>query len=89
MPKIVFVKTVATIENPHVYGKNSNPSLFEDKKKRSVPIFHYCNMPSHIRPRCFKYINTFRMNRMIISAYKPRTASKHKLNLKNNSVKKI
>ena len=87
--EIVFVKATAKIEIRHVSGKNSNPLLSEVKTKGFVPICHYCNMPGHIRPRCFKYINIFRMNRMVKFAYKSRIAPKHKINLKDNSIKKI
>ena len=80
--EIVFVKDVATIKNHHVFGKNSDSLLPEDKKNRFVPICHYCNKLGHICPRCFKYINTFRMNRMVQSSYKPRTIPKHKIDLK-------
>ena len=46
-------------------------------------------MPSHIRPRCFKYLNTFGMDMIVESYYKPRIAPKVKIDLKNNSVKRI
>ena len=60
----MFVKAVATKENRHVSGKNFNPLLSEVKMKKFIPICHYCSMSSHIRPRCFKYKNTFMINRM-------------------------
>ena len=69
-PKTIFVNAAAKIENHHVSGKNSNPPLSEIKMKMFVPIYHYCNMLRHIYPRFFKYINTFRMNRMVKFAYK-------------------
>ena len=80
--KTMFVKTIVIRENCHVAGMNSNPPLSKVKMKRFVPICHFCNMPSHIHPKCFKYKNTFRMNRMVKSAYKRRTAHKHKIDLK-------
>ena len=87
--KTVFVKTAPTLANHHVSSKISNPPLSEVKMKRFVPICHYCIKLGHILPRCFKYINTFRMNKIVKSACKPRTAPKHKIDLKNKSVKKI
>ena len=75
--------------NNVVSGKNSDLLLPEGKKKKFVPIYHYYNKLGHIRPRCFKYINTFRMDRMVKSTYKLRAIPKHKINLKNKSVKKI
>ena len=87
--KIVFVKAIAKIENTLISGKNSNALLSEGKKKGFLPICHYCNKPGHIHPRCFKYRNTFRMNRMVKNVNKPRTAPKHRIDLKNKFVKKI
>ena len=54
-----------------------------------VPICNYCNMFGHIRPRCFKYLNTFRVNRLVESSYKLKIAPKAKINLKNNYVNRI
>ena len=65
MPKTVFMKVSAKIENTLISYKNSNALLSEDKKKGFVPICHYCNKPSHIQPNCFEYRNTFRLNRMV------------------------
>ena len=88
MPKIVLVKVATKTKNTHISGKNFNPSLSKGKKK-CMPICHYYNKSSHIHPRLFKYINTFRMSGMVKSPYKPRTVPKLKIDLKNNSVKKI
>ena len=92
--KIVFVKNVAKTKNTHGSSKNSTSSLSKGKKK-FVPIFHYCSMPGHIRPKCFEYKNTFKMSRIgkydykpRFAAYKPKTIPKHKIDLKKN-VKKI
>ena len=35
------------------------------EKKRFVPIYHYCNIPGHIRPRCFKLIKDMKEGRRI------------------------
>ena len=83
------MKATLTIANPYVSGKNAKPPPPKDKLKKIVPICHFCNMPSHIHPKCFKYKNTFRMNRMKQPYYKPRTAPKHKINLKNKFINKI
>ena len=85
----MFVKAASTIVKQPVFGKNAKPSLPDVKVKRFVPICHYCNKLAHIRPKCFKYKNTRRMNRIKHSYIKSRTTLKHKINLKNKSVKKI
>ena len=85
----MFIKVVATTKNSPISSKNFNPSLSEGKKKSFVPICHYCNMHGPIHPKCFKYKDTFRMSRIVKSPYKTRTASKLKIDLKNNYVKKI
>ena len=85
----MFVKVTATTENTPIFRKNFDLLFPVGKKKRFGPICHYYNMPSHIRPKCFKYKNTFRMNRMKQPYYKPRIAPKHKINLKNKYIKKI
>ena len=54
-----------------------------------MPICHYCNKSGHIHPKCFKYKNTFKINRIKQSYYKLKTASKQKIDLKNKFVKKI
>ena len=85
--KIVFVKATATTQNHFGSGKIIKPAL--PMVKRFVPICHYCKKPGHIRPKCFKYKNTFRMNSVEQPYYKSRTAPKHKIDLKNKFVKKI
>ena len=93
--KTVFVTAVAKTMNTPSSGKNSTTSLSRGKR-RFVPICHFCNRPGHIRPKCFKYQNTFKMGRFKkysyksrVVVYKPRNASKHKIDLKTNHVKKI
>ena len=88
---IVAVKTVNTRSS----GKNSTPSL-SGGKKRFVFTCHFCNRPSHICPKYFKYQNIFKMVRFgkynhnsRVAAYKPKNASKHTIDLKNNHAKKI
>ena len=87
--KTVFVKDAPTPANHLVSGKNLRPPVLEVKIKRFVPICHFCNMPGHIHPKYFKYKNTFRMNSVEQPYYKPKTVSKHKIDLKNKYVKKI
>ena len=41
--KIVYVKAALITKKSLIFGKNSNPLLSESKKKRFVPICHYCN----------------------------------------------
>ena len=60
----VFVKTVAKTENTPVFGKNSDLQQPDGKKKRFVPIYHYCNKPGRICPKCVKYKNTLMMNKI-------------------------
>ena len=85
--KTVFVKSTATTQNHFSSGKIIKPAL--PKVKKFVPICHYCKKSGYIRPKCFKYKNTFRMNSVEQPYYKSRTAPKHKINLKDNFVKKI
>ena len=87
--KTMFVKASLTPTNHPVSGKNVRPSVLECKVKRFVLICHLRNMSGHIHSKCFKYKNTFRMNRVKRSYYKPRTAPKYKIDLKNKFVKKI
>ena len=47
-----------------------------------------CKKPGHIRPKYFKYKNTF-INNSVEQPYKSRTALKHKIDLKNKPIKKI
>ena len=75
--KIVFVKATPTTANRYFPGKNAKPPLHEDNVKMFVHICHLCNMPDHIRSKCFKYKNIFMMNRMEQLYYKPRIALKH------------
>ena len=82
-------KSCCKTENILVSGKNFYSLLPEGKKKRFVPICHYCNKPGRICPKCVKYKNTLMMNKIEQHYYIPRNASKHKINLKNNSIKKI
>ena len=89
----VSATTVAKTVNSHFSRKNSITSLFNGKK-RFVPICHFCNKPGHIRSKCFKYQNTFKMSRygnyhLRFAVYKPRIAPKHKIDLRKNNVKKI
>lgn len=56
------------------------------KPKWFVPSCHYCNLSGHIRPSCFKYLNTLKRG-MIINppnSAKSRFAPKFKIDLKNN-----
>ena len=85
--KTVFVKAAVTTQNHFGSGKIIKPTL--PKVKKFVPICHYCNKSGHIRLKCFKYKNTFRMNSVEQPYYKSRTAPKHKTDLKNKSIKKI
>ena len=62
--KIVFVKATPTITNQLVSSKNVRPPMPEVKVKKFVPICHFCNILGHICPKCFKYKNIFRMNRI-------------------------
>ena len=81
--------------NTHFSSNNSTTSLSRGKR-RFVPICHFCNRPGHIRPKCFEYQNTFKMDRFgkynyksRVAVYKPKNAPKHKIDLKTNHVKKI
>ena len=81
--KTMFVKVAPPIVFSLVSGKTLNPLPFGGKVKGFVLIFHYCNMTGHIRPSGFKYLNTFRMNRLVESFYKP------ELHLRTKSIWKI
>ena len=67
--KTVSVTAAAKIVNTPSSGKNSTPSLSRDKR-RFVPIYHFCNRPGHIRPKCFEYQNTFKMGKFRKYNYK-------------------
>ena len=86
--KTVFVKYAPTTTNRHVSGKNAKPPLPKVKVKRLIPIYYYCNMPSHIRPKYFKYKNIFMMNRIEQPYYKLRPTPKLKIDLDNKFAKK-
>ena len=83
----MFVKATATTQNHSGSSKIIKPTLL--KVKKFVLICHYCKKPGHIRPKYFKYKNTFRMNSVEQPYYKSRTAPKNKTDMKNKSVKKI
>ena len=85
----MFVKVAPTPANHPISGKNVRPLVPEVKVKKFVPIYHFYNMPGHIHPKYFKYKNTFKMNSVEQPYYKSRTVPKHKIDLKNKSVKKI
>ena len=68
----MFVKVTPPIEISLVSGQTFNPLPFGGKMKRFVPI---CL-------RCCKYLNTFRINRLVESSYKPKIAPKAKIDLK-------
>ena len=68
----MFVKAAPPKEISLVSGQTFNPLPFGGKLKRFIPI----------RPRCWKYLNTFRINRLVESSYKPKIAPKAKIDLK-------
>ena len=91
MSVIVTTKIVYTLSS----SKNSTSLLFEGKSK-FIHICHFCKRLGHIFPKCFEYQNTFKMGRfrnhyhnLRDSTYKPRDVSRHKIDLKNNNIKKI
>ena len=91
--QIGVVTTAEKTVNSCFSGNNLTTSLFRGKKK-FVPICHFCNKLGHIRPKCFKYQNIFKMSKYgnfhsRNAAYKPKNASKHKIDLKRNNVKKV
>ena len=82
----VSTTTATKTVNTRFSGKNSTTSLFSGKKK-FVPIYHFCNRPDHIRPKCFEYQNTFKMSiygnyHSRFATYKPRNTPKHKIDLR-------
>ena len=93
--KIVSATTATRIVNTHFSGNNSTTSPSKGKR-RFVPICHFCNRPSHIRPKYFEYQNTFKMGRFEkynyksrFKVHKPMNTPKHKIDLKTNHIKKI
>ena len=87
MSKTMSITVVVKTMNTPSSSKNSTPSLSKSKK-RFVSIYHFCNRPGHICPKCFEYKNTSKMGRF--GKYNSRGATyKHKINMKDNFVKKI
>ena len=58
--KTVIVKDTSIHEPSPQSGMNSKPKPPRCKPKRFVPTCHYSNLPRHIEPRCFKYLNALK-----------------------------
>ena len=58
--KAVFGKGISPPKSCPQSGMNSEPNPPRRKSKRFVPACHYCHLLGHIRPGCFKYLNTLK-----------------------------
>ncbi|KAI3463760.1 hypothetical protein Pfo_020423 [Paulownia fortunei] len=53
--KIKFVKS--TVTKPSIFNSGKKKVFQKLRLRRYVPICHYCHIPGHIRPKCFKLKN--------------------------------
>ncbi|KAI3453478.1 hypothetical protein Pfo_010141 [Paulownia fortunei] len=71
--KIVFVKEIGKPESMFEYTKKVWSKRQRPKSKRFVPICHFCQIPGHIKPNCFKYkkalLNGMRIDSMFSRIY--------------------
>ncbi|XP_024028691.1 uncharacterized protein LOC112093781 [Morus notabilis] len=56
--KTVFVKETHASEPRTTLNKKV--IISPPRRKRFVPICHYCGLAGHIRPRCYKYLNALK-----------------------------
>ncbi|KAI3462422.1 hypothetical protein Pfo_019085 [Paulownia fortunei] len=53
--KIEFVKS--TVAKPSIFDSGNKKVFQKSRPRKYVPICHYCHIPGHIRPKCFKLKN--------------------------------
>ena len=77
--KTVFVKATSTVAIQPVSCKKVISPVAESKVNRFVPMCYFCNFPSHIRLKCYKYKKYLRMNKIEQPYFKPRIALKNQI----------